>query len=80
MLLRQTKDLDHVGEIAGHGLVDEDGLAGGKDGLDLLQVRPAIDALQENTIDLSAEFLDTINDLQPILIPQLLGVCSHTIG
>ena len=41
-------------------------LAGGQHRLDLLQVRPAVDALQQHDVDLLEQLVDRIDDLDSL--------------
>ena len=50
--LGQLEDRDRVGQRAGDGLVDEDRLVRLEDGPRLLQVRPAVDAFEQDDVDL----------------------------
>ena len=62
-LLGGFLDADHVGERTCDRLVDEDRLAGLQDREHLLEVHAAIVGLQHHEVDLRAELLDRIDDL-----------------
>src|SRR5262245_24034167 len=47
----QLEDRDGIGERAGHRLVDEHWLVRLQDGLRLLEMGPAVDALEQHNVD-----------------------------
>ena len=61
-MLGQPVDRDRVDERAGHGLVDEDRLAGTEHRQHLLEVRPAVVGLQQHRVDRSDERADVLDD------------------
>ena len=63
--LGEPDDLDRVGQRAGERLVDEDRLVRPEDRPDLLQVRPAVDALQEHDVDPRQQVVDRTDDRRP---------------
>ena len=58
MLAWPGEDRHRVGQAAGHRLVDEHRLLGFEHGQDLGQVRPAVDAFQEDDVDLLEQLVD----------------------
>jgi hypothetical protein len=64
----QAEDLDNMAEITGHGLVDEEQLLGGEHRPGLLQVGPAVHALDHHAVHLLAQLLDGEDDLHAQLI------------
>ena len=51
-LVGEPEDFDHVGQRRGHRLIDEQRLAGGDHRPGLFQVRPPVDALQQDGVDM----------------------------
>src|SRR5207244_3603690 len=64
----------------GHRLVDEDRLAGGEDGLRLLQVGPPVHAFEQDEIHALQQFVDGIDDGNAVLFPQLFRIAGDTVS
>ena len=79
-LLGEPDDLDRVGQRAGERLVDEDRLVRPEDRPDLLQVGPAVDALQEHHVDPRQQVVDRIDDLDLELVAQLRGEAGDAVA
>jgi hypothetical protein len=60
--------------------VDEHSLPRRKHGLDLLQMRSAIDAFQEHGIDFAKQLVDRIDNLNLELIAQHLGIAGQAVA
>ena len=63
-------DRDGIGQRAGDRLVDEHRLVRLEDRPHLLQVRPAVDAFQQDHIHLLQQGVDRIDDLDLVLVAQ----------
>ncbi len=70
----QPINLDGIAQRPCHRLVDKEGLARLEHRPGLFQMRAAIDALDQDGIDLPAEVLDGIDDLDPEFFLQLFRV------
>ena len=76
----QVEDRDRVGQGAGDRLVDEHRLVGLEDGPRLLEMRPAVDALQQHDVDLRQQLVDRADDRHAELVAQLLGEAGHAVA
>ena len=68
-----------VGHRGGQRLVDEQAFAGLQHGRGLGQVRPAVDAVQQDHVHLGEQFLDAIDELDP-LAAERLGELLDAVG
>src|SRR5262249_10758960 len=78
-LLGRAVDLQGGGQRPGHRLVDEHRLARLEHRPHLLQVRPAVHALQQDDVDFWQQRVDGIDDLDAELVAQLLGVAGDAV-
>ena len=72
-LLRQIVDLNRVGQRTGDRLVDEDRLAGLENGLYLFEMRPAVDAFEQDDVDFGQKRIDAVDDLDSMFLPERIG-------
>ena len=76
----EVEDRDGVGQRAGDRLVDEHRLAGLEHGPRLLQVRPAVDALEQHDVDLRQQLVDRADDLDAVLLLQVARIARHAVA
>ncbi len=79
-LASQVEDRDGVGQGTGDRLVDEYRLAGLEDRPRLLEVRAAVDALQQHHVDPLEELVDRPDDLDAVLLAQVLGEARDPVA
>ncbi len=76
----ELKYLDNVCKIARHGLIDEDGLLRRYYGFYLLQMGPAVNALQQDAIYFPAQLFDAVYDFHAEIPAQLFGEFINSIS
>src|SRR5207249_1484496 len=74
------ENLDGVGQRPGDRLVNEYGFVRLEDRPGLVKMRPAVDAFQENYIDLLHESVNGIDDFHAVLVAQFLGVAFDAVA
>ena len=75
----QLEDGDRVGQRAGDRLVDEHRLACPKDRPRLLEVGPAVDALEQHDVNTGEQLIDRADDGHTEFVAQLLRIARHSI-
>jgi hypothetical protein len=72
-------DRDRIGQCPRNGLVDEDWLSRLKDGTRLGEMGPSVHAFEQDHVHFLEQLVDRIDDLDPVLVMQLLGVTSDAV-
>jgi hypothetical protein len=80
VLFRQPEEFNHVHQIISHWLVNPQRLARRDHDPRLLQVRPAIDAFQQDAVNFLTQLFNAVDDLQTMHFTQLLRETFHSVG
>lgn len=80
MFAGEADDLDGVFEGAGEGLVDEDGFFRGESLAELFEVGAAVDAFDQNSVNVGREFRDRGVDFDTVFFDEILGVAIDAGG